>query len=102
MKWFRDRDACFLILGNLQMLPTRKCVSKTLEETNLFPPEILLEAAFHLLALTLLSVLYLGFFLTSPRTSTPPSRGASIFGRLPHVLPPCHFKKDSCAFLSTL
>ena len=39
MKWSRDRDACFLILGNLQMLPTRTCSSKMSRNTTLFPPE---------------------------------------------------------------
>ena len=39
MKWSRDRDACFLILGNLQMLPTRKCSSKMSRNTTLFRPE---------------------------------------------------------------
>jgi hypothetical protein len=36
---FRDRDACFLILGNSEMLPTRKCSSKMSRNTTLFPPE---------------------------------------------------------------
>ena len=39
MKWSRDRDACFLILGNLQMSPTRKCSSKVSRNPTLFPPE---------------------------------------------------------------
>ena len=72
LKWCRDRDACFLILGNLQMLPTRKCSSKSVEEPYSFSSRILLESAFHFLALTLLAVLHLGFLVTSPMTSTPP------------------------------